>query len=91
MLVARRYVVVGRVHNVGFRMFAAESAHVEGLTGWVQNQPDGSVEVFAEGDEESLLRFEVRIRRGPAGARVTRLHAEDEVPSGRSDGFTIRG
>jgi acylphosphatase len=90
MIVARRFVLTGRVQGVGFRWFAQESARVEGLGGWVRNQFDGSVEVFAEGDRDSMARFEARLRRGPAGARPERVVVDEDVPSGRVGEFTIR-
>lgn len=90
MLVARRFRLTGRVQGVGFRYFAESAALVEGLTGWVQNQPDGSVEVVAEGDRESVVRFEAKLRRGPAGARIERVDVDEDVPSGRAGGFAIR-
>jgi acylphosphatase len=89
MLVARRFRVTGRVQGVGFRYFAQAAARMEGLSGWVQNQPDGSVEVVAEGDQESVLRFEAKLRRGPAGARVDEVRVDEDVPSGRSNGFVV--
>ena len=90
MLVARRFVVSGHVQGVGFRWFVESAASAEGLTGWVGNRPDGSVEVFAEGDREAIARFETKLRRGPSRARVARVVVEDETPSGRMDGFAIR-
>ena len=89
MLVARRFRVTGRVQGVGFRYFAQAAARMEGLSGWVQNQSDGSVEVVAEGDRESVLRFEAKLRRGPAGARVDEVRVDEDVPSGRSNGFVV--
>ena len=89
MLVARRFRVTGRVQGVGFRFFAESAARAEGLSGWVQNQPDGSVEVVAEGDRESVLRFEAKLRRGPAGARIDDVEVNEDVPSGRAGGFTV--
>ena len=90
MLVARRFRVTGRVQGVGYRYFVESAARSEGLSGWVQNQFDGSVEVVAEGDQESLLRFEAKLRRGPAHARVERVEVDEDVPSGRASDFTIR-
>jgi acylphosphatase len=89
MLVARRFVVRGRVQGVGFRYFAAEAAGVEGLSGWVRNRDDGAVEVSVEGDAESVVRFERKIRRGPPAARVDDVLVEDGAPSGRLGGFRI--
>ena len=90
MLVARRFVVSGRVQGVGFRFHIMESAQLDGLHGWVRNLPDGSVEAFVEGDREAVARLERKIRRGPPGARVERVDAEDDVPTGRLGEFTVK-
>ena len=89
MLVARRFRVTGRVQGVGFRYFAQEAAGVEGLSGSVRNQPDGSVEVVVEGESESVWRFEAKLRRGPPGARIDGVEVNDEVPSGRAGAFVV--
>jgi acylphosphatase len=63
-------VVTGRVQGVGFRFTAVDAARRLGVHGWVRNQPDGSVEVLAEGERpavEGLVRF---LHRGPPGAWV---------------------
>ena len=90
MLVARRFRVTGRVQGVGYRFFAETAARAEGLSGWAQNQFDGSVEIAVEGDRESVLRFEAKLRRGPAHSRVDRVEVDEDVPSGRAGGFTVR-
>jgi acylphosphatase len=90
MLVARRFVVKGHVHGVGFRHFVERTATVEGLHGWVANRADGAVEVFAEGDRASVDRFEGRLRVGPPKARVDEVWVDEDVPSGRASGFSIR-
>ena len=54
MLIARRFVLSGRVQGVGFRFFVVEAAEVEGVQGWVRNLPDGSVEAAFEGDPEAV-------------------------------------
>jgi acylphosphatase len=91
MTEARTFRVVGRVHGVGFRWFAREAARREGLTGWVRNDPDGSVEAFAEGDREALDRFEVRLAHGPAGARVDAVDAVAQPATHQYNEFSIRG
>jgi acylphosphatase len=88
--VARRYVIGGRVQGVGFRWFAHDTAAREGVHGWVRNLADGSVEVFAEGESESVRRLEAAVRRGPASARVDTFETEEHAPSGRTTGFEIR-
>ena len=86
---ARRYLVSGRVTGVGFRYFTQDIAQREGLTGIVRNLPDGRVEVIAEGDEQSLIRLESALRRGPSRARVEAI-AIDAVPvTGSYLGFMI--
>ncbi len=82
--------VSGRVQNVGFRFFVLESAQIEGVNGWVRNLPDGGVEVFVEGDRESVSRVEHKIRRGPPAARVERVDVTEDVPTGRADGFSVK-
>ena len=44
MLVAKRFLIAGRVQGVGFRFFVEHRAAVEGVHGWVRNLPDGRVE-----------------------------------------------
>lgn len=90
MVIARRFLIGGRVQGVGFRFFAEAQAAVEGVHGYVRNLPDGRVEAVIEGDEESLGRVERALRRGPAAARVESFISEPVVPTGRAIGFTIR-
>jgi acylphosphatase len=89
MLIARRFIVSGRVQGVGFRFFVREAAQVEGVNGWVTNLPDGRVEVHAEGDREAIQRLEWQIRRGPRGARVDDMIVDEVAPSGRPSGFHV--
>lgn len=55
---------------MGFRWFVVTEAERLGLAGWVRNNPDGSVELEAEGREESLAILRERVRVGPPAARV---------------------
>jgi acylphosphatase len=90
MLIARRYVITGRVQGVGFRFFVDAAAAREGVHGWVRNRPDGAVEAAIEGDREAVERVEVALRRGPSAARVDEVSVEETVPTGRPTGFSIR-
>ena len=90
MIVARRFLIAGRVQGVGFRMFAAARAAAENVHGYVRNLPDGGVEALVEGDEESVDRLEIALRRGPPGARVDAFDVEAVEPSRRATGFTTR-
>ena len=90
MLVARRLLIGGRVQRVGFRFFAEERAAIEGVHGWIRNLPDGRVEAYLEGDREAVDRVEGALRRGPSGARVESVTVDDQVPTGRATGFSVR-
>lgn len=90
MRVARRFVIAGSVQGVGFRWFAQSAAAREGVTGYVMNRPDGTVEAFVEGDIDAVTRVERALRTGPAGARVTNVECADEPPSGAYKTFSIR-
>jgi acylphosphatase len=90
MPVARRFVISGRVQNVGFRYFTRNAAAREGVAGWVQNLPDGRVEVFVEGDEDAVTRVERAIRSGPPGARVDNVYVQDDEAAGTLKGFRIK-
>jgi acylphosphatase len=90
MLIARRYVIAGRVQGVGFRFFAEIAAVREGVHGWVRNLPDGRVEARIEGDAEAVARVEAALRRGPPSSRVDEVTVEDEAPDGRVTGFSVR-
>jgi len=90
MIIAKRFVVTGRVQGVGYRYYVQDHAAVEGVHGFVRNLPDGSVEAVVEGDDESVLRVERALRRGPASARVEHVEVEELAPSGRATGFSVR-
>lgn len=91
MIVARKLTIGGRVQRVGYRWFAIEAAAREGVTGWVQNLPDGRVEVLVEGEAEAVERFDRALRRGPAASRVDEVETDILAPSGRFHGFSARG
>ena len=90
MRVARRFVISGRVQGVGFRYFTQNAAAREGVTGWVQNLPDGRVEAFVEGDEDAVTRVERALRSGPPGARVENVYVQDEEAAGALKSFRIK-
>ena len=72
-----RFVVRGRVQGVGFRWFVWREAGRLGLKGVARNLADGTVEVLAEGRDESLGELEHVLGRGPAAARVERVDKSD--------------
>ena len=90
MRVARRIAVTGRVQGVGFRYFVLEAADREGVTGYVRNLADGSVEAYVEGEAEAVTRVERAIRMGPRGAYVTDVNVDDQEPAGAYKEFSIK-
>lgn len=83
-------VVQGRVQGVNFRYYTIRTARRLGLTGWVANRWDGTVETVAEGQREQLNKFLAFLHRGSPSSVVQRVDAEWETPSGKFDRFGVR-
>jgi acylphosphatase len=84
-------VAYGIVQGVGFRWYAQREASRLDLTGWVANEPGGSVRCLAVGPRAALEAFAERLREGPPSGRVDRLDLDWRSPSGESyTGFGIR-
>ena len=86
---ARHVKVYGRVQGVGFRYSARTIAHRIGVTGWVRNESDGTVEVVCEGDTESVKRYVKWLAKGPLGARVLRIEDKAIPYTGSYRTFTV--
>jgi acylphosphatase len=71
--IIRHVVVRGKVQGVGFRAFAEHHALQRGLSGWVRNRRDGSVEAVFAGSEKSVLGMIKACGVGPLGAHVDAL------------------
>jgi acylphosphatase len=84
-----RALVRGRVQGVGFRYSARMKAEKLGVAGFARNTPDGDVELEVEGVPGAVEDFLAWSRRGPIGARVDALDAED-IPAVGDEDFTIR-
>ena len=82
--------VNGRVQGVGYRYYAQDAAWSLGLSGWVRNTADRSVEFFAQGYEDDLKTFVDRLRQGPPMARVQDVVCTDEPFSDSIREFEIR-
>ena len=87
-MIARRYVVKGRVQGVGFRYFTHQVAQGLGIRGWVKNLPNGTVEAYAEGDEDPMEQFLSRIRKGPSLGFVEDVEVGAAEPEGSQE-FSI--
>jgi acylphosphatase len=70
---ARRLRIEGRVHGVGYRDWMIREAERLGLSGWVRNRGDGSVEAVVAGQEAAVQALLSACRRGPRLARVDRI------------------
>ncbi len=82
--------VKGRVQGVGFRQFVRYHARQMGLTGWVRNEPDGSVYLVAEGPRERLEQLLDVVRQGPPAARVDEVQVHWLPVRGEYTHFEIR-
>ena len=83
-------VVTGFVQGVGFRWFVEREAARLGLTGWVVNRADGSVEVVAEGVQDALGLLVLQLWEGPSGSSVSDVEIRHEPARGNIVGFGIR-
>jgi len=90
-VLARRFVVRGRVQGVGFRWFVEREARILGIAGWVRNNSDGSVEVLAQGSRDQLLGLRSRLQQGPRAARVNDVEELEAKPVSGLSTFRIEG
>jgi acylphosphatase len=89
-IIARRYMVTGRVQGVGYRNFVEHTAGKIRVDGYVRNRRDGSVEVFAMGPPEELQKLRHALERGPIMAQVGRVSEEPgEVEAKYVGNFTV--
>ena len=88
---AKRYIVRGRVQGVGFRWFVDHEARYLGLSGWVRNNLDGSVEVLAMGSDQQLEALRKKLERGPRAARVDEVEEAPAEPTAGLNTFRIEG
>lgn len=79
----------GVVQGVGFRMNAQIRAASLGLTGWVRNRPDGSVEAVFEGEEAAVMEAVEWCATGQPHARVERKMVETSEATGEFDRFSV--
>lgn len=83
---ARRWFVSGRVQGVGFRYFVEKTATSIGLRGWVRNEDDGRVQVYAVGTKEELNELAAALYRGPRMSEVRGVE-EQEAPMQQLSSF----
>lgn len=76
-MITRHLVIRGRVQGVYFRGSMRQRARQLGVTGWVRNRNDGTVEAMVQADSEAVATIIEWARRGPSAANVTDLKSED--------------
>ncbi|WP_224983377.1 acylphosphatase [Geomonas agri] len=91
MKIRASLIVRGRVQGVAFRHHTARTAQQLGVSGWVRNLSDGSVEACFEGEEADVLAMVQWCRRGPELARVDELIEKRDQHTGEFTGFQVRG
>ena len=85
-----RAIVRGQVQGVGFRMWAQRRARMLGISGYVRNLTDGSVEVVGEGSRETLEQLLAILRCGPESAEVRAVQSVWAACASEFDRFEIR-
>ena len=85
-----RIVVRGRVQGVAYRASTQHKARELGLTGWVRNLEDGSVELEAQGAADVIDALQTWCHRGPSLAKVIGLDRTDLADVTGEAGFKIR-
>lgn len=82
-------IIRGRVQGVGFRNFVFKQAVSLHLSGRVRNLPDGSVEVFANGDRAVLMQLVELLWKGPLFAKVSDVYSQWDQPQTLYQGFEV--
>ena len=88
--VRRRYSIEGQVQGVGFRCRARYAAQTLELTGWVENEDDGSVTLEVQGDPEKFLRLFAMIQKSDY-IQITGIRQKDLPPDPWERGFSVKG
>ncbi|MBI2630759.1 acylphosphatase [Candidatus Nomurabacteria bacterium] len=81
--------IYGRVQGVFFRQESRQKAQALGLSGYVKNEPDGTVLILAEGDKASLEEFANWCQKGPRLADVAKMETRWQKSTGELRDFTI--
>jgi acylphosphatase len=85
-MTSKRVVISGRVHGVGFRHWMIAQAELLGLSGWVRNRHDGTIEALIDGDTAAVEELVRACRRGPRMAEVSAIE-EDLAEPADAPGF----
>lgn len=83
-------IVTGKVQGVFFRAFTRDEAVRLGLSGWVRNRPNGSVEATIEGEATAVQKMLLWFQQGSPNSIVEKIETSDEPPAGGAGTFEIR-
>jgi acylphosphatase len=83
--------IEGRVQGVYYRAWTEEQARGLGLTGWVRNEPDGSVAAMIGGPQDAVAKMLELFWKGPPAARVTSVTSEAADAGDLPQGFGVTG
>jgi acylphosphatase len=91
---ASHLIITGKVQGVGYRASFEARARALGLSGWVRNRVDGSVEALVRGDTDAVEQMIAWARRSPSSARVDNVEVaamdDGSVPEGRFEVLATR-
>jgi acylphosphatase len=89
--IVRHLRIEGRVQGVGYRFFMEAVAAEHGISGWVRNRRDGSVEALVQGTPDAVAAVIEAARRGPPHSRVTEVRVSESAasPGGSTDFRTL--
>lgn len=90
-MIALRVRVTGRVQGVSFRAWTQAEARARVLSGWVRNEPDGSVSAHLQGAAGAVEAMRAALHEGPPAARVETVDASPAEPDPAITGFRVRG
>lgn len=82
--------IYGHVQGVFFRAFVLDIAKNLDIVGFVENRPDNSVHIIAEGDERNLTKFIEKCKKGSQNSRVERVEIAWRIPTYTFSDFSIQ-
>ena len=85
-----RVIILGKVHGVSFRASAKEKADSLGVSGWIKNNQDGTVEAIFEGEEKKIEEILRWCREGPDLAKVKNVKVSEESYKGEFKDFKVK-
>ena len=87
--IRKHLIIEGLVQGVWFRESTRRQAVSLGVSGWVKNRTEGTVEALLEGSGDAVLKLVDWCRKGPSAASVTRIHETEETWRGEFNSFDV--